>query len=346
MKLSGSFALCVALAVAAAGVAGCGHTIQVYDGDKLADAQVAHVFNTGEVRLVRVDERPIEDFVWSFRGENAPEKHRFDLLPGEHRIAVKYYRTIADSPYGREWQESVNNVTMRHAFEAGKSYSFLVQTVTGPSDRRPRPNEPVPAGVWRPFLIEKSSGEIVAQPEGDLAAGAPAPARAPQTSPPVAPQPYAPPQSGQASLAPAASPAPASPDGLVSGVATISGVAQVQTKKLGLVTAAGREVLLVPRSPRVAKWIEEEIKFRRPGPKLPFPPNTPDEAEDDDKVRKAIGYGDGQFMFERVPLGEYLVVFEGDEKEVFAVAEVSVHPGDTRIDGVTLAPPTAAAKRK
>src|SRR4029078_9870394 len=96
---------------------------------------------------------------------------------------------------------------------------------------------------------------------------------------------------------------------------------------------AGREVLLVPRSPRVAKWVQEELKFRRPGLKLPFPPNTPDEAEDDDKARKAIGYGDGQFVFERVPLGEYLVVFEGDEPEVFVTAEVSVHPGQTRICG-------------
>jgi hypothetical protein len=104
--------------------------------------------------------------------------------------------------------------------------------------------------------------------------------------------------------------------------------------------------LLVPHSPRVDKWVEQELKFRRPGMKLPFPPNTPDEAEDDDKVRKAIGYGDGQFVFERVPLGEYLVVFEGDEPEVFVTAEVSVHPGQTRIDGVKLAPPASAASRK
>ena len=320
---------------------GCSHTIQAYDGDKRPDSEVAHVFNTDEIRLVRVDDHPIGDFAVSMRIENEPEKHRFDLLPGDHRIAVTYYRTITNSQYGREWQESVNNVTLRYSFEAGKSYSFLVHTITGPTDRRPKPGEPVPAGVWRPILIDKSSGAIVAEPEGDL--GGATAARPPQSSPPLQPQPYAAasPASPEASSAP---PAPA-PPGLVSGVTTITGVAQAQTKKLGLVTAAGREVLLVPRSPRVAKWVQEELKFRRPGLKLPFPPNTPDEAEDDDKVRKAIGYGDGQFVFERVPLGEYLVVFEGDEPEVFVTAEVSVHPGQTRIDGITLAPPTTSPRK-
>ena len=334
MRLGLALAL-LALAVVTAGGAGCSHTIQAYDGDKRPDSEVAHVFNTDEVRLVVVDDRPIEDFVSSFRGENEPEKHRFDLLPGDHRIAVKYYRTITNSQYGREWQESVNNVTLRYPFEAGKSYSFLVHTITGPTDRRPKPGEPVPAGVWRPILIDKTSGAVLAEPEGDLAAAA---SRPPQSSP-LQPQPYAaaPQASSQASPAPPA---------LVSGVATITGVAQAQTRKLGLVTAAGREILLVPHSPRVDKWVEQELKFRRPGMKLPFPPNTPDEAEDDDKVRKAIGYGDGQFVFERVPLGEYLVVFEGDEPEVFVTAAVSVHPGQTRIDGVKLAPPASAASRK
>ena len=311
-----------------ASATGCSHVIRAYDGDKRPDAEVAQVFNTEEIRLVRVDERPIDDFVWSFRGENEPEKHRFDLLPGEHRIAVKYYRTIADTAYTRQWQESVNNATLRYTFEAGKSYSFIVHTVTGPGDRRPRPNQPVPAGLWRPMLIDKASGAIVAQPEeGPLAN--------PMTSSPpatVTPQPYV--------AATAAPPPPPPPAGLVSGMCTVTGVAQVRTKKLGLITCAGREVLLVPHSPRVDKWVREELKYRKPGAKWPFPPNTPDEAEDDDKVRKAIGYGDGQFVFERVPLGEYLLVFEGDEPEVFVTAPVSVHPGRARIDNVRPTPPT------
>jgi hypothetical protein len=329
MKLPGAVAVLIA-ALALMG-AGCSHTIRAYDGDTRPDAEVAQVFNTDEIRVEVIDDRPIEDFASSFRSENEAEKHRFDLLPGDHRIAVKYYRTVRDTGYVREWHESVNRATLRYRFEPGKSYTFLVQTITGPGDRKPKPGQPVPAGVWRPILIDKTSGAIVAQPEGDLATAA----RAPNTLPPVTPQPYAPP----------APPSVAPPPGLVSGVCTITGVGRVQTK-LGLMTCAGREVLLVPRSPRVAKWVEEELRYRRPEPKWPFPPNTPDEAEDDDKVRKAIGYGDGQFLFERVPLGEYLVVFEGDEPEVFATAEVSVHPGQTRIDGVTPAPPTGAAKRK
>jgi len=349
LKLAILFA---ALFLLAAG-AGCSHVIHAYDGDERPDAEVAKVFNTDEIRLVSIDERPIDDFVSAFRREHEPGKHVFHLLPGEHRIAVKYYRTLGDTAYETRWQESVNNVTLRHRFEPGRSYSFMVATVTLPTDPRPAPGAPVPAGVWRPMLVDRDTFAVVARPEGDLAAGAPPPSySAPSQSPyapppPMSQQPYAPPVSQASPAAPAPAPAPA-PTGLVSGVCTITGVAQAQTKKLGLVTAAGREVLLVPRTPRALKWIDAELEHRKPGLKLnPFPPNTPDEAEDDDKVRKVLGYGDGQFIFERVPLGEYLVVFEGHEPEVFVTATVSVHPGQTRIDGLKLSPPTPAnAKSK
>jgi hypothetical protein len=215
-----------------------------------------------------------------------------ELEPGVHRVAVKYSRPEGFSPMAQSIYvaESLNHQTVSYQFEAGKEYTLLVETTSGPITA-PRVGEAM--GLWKALLAEKETNRIVAQPDTSPAPGAPAEVASASTS-----------------------------------GATVVGVAKFDTPA-GALNAAGREVLLVPKS-KAQEWVRKKGKQLNGEAFLTLymaPPGwltkTP---------YRAIGYGEGSYQIANVPPGEYLAVmlFSTGYGEHLAAAEVTVTPGQAR----------------
>lgn len=257
--------------------AGCASTVRCYTGNARHPNEVARVYTTGEVHVSAVDGEWGRQLRRGNEYTFAPPPKLIELPPGEHRLSVFYRRSEPGTMTSAAMhEESHNLMTIRHRFEAEKEYTFAVATIRGPT--RPESEEmppPEPVAVWQPVLVDKPSGAILAHLETDQAP--PAPARS-------------------------------------SHGATITGQAMLIDRHGAMRTATGREVVLLRNTRRNAYWVDKrawdyehkEGWFIRPR-KL---------ALDTEKLgsRHVLGYGMGQFQFDNVLPGEYLVLFEHGER--------------------------------
>jgi hypothetical protein len=204
---------------------GCQHRIKLYPGPNRDVSQIARVHNSSEIMVNAVDHQDIGPKLKFWQPETAYADFILELEPGDHRLTVSMNYVVPESGYWTTdaWghstyvvtspahvaQASANKMTLRHRFEAGKSYGFLVRSTQGP---RLGPGPGVGStigGTWEPLLVEEGSTTVLATPEIDL------------------PSTIVPPASGQAG-------------------ALVTGVAQVAQEDGRIYSATGEQVSLLP----------------------------------------------------------------------------------------------------
>jgi hypothetical protein len=121
------------------------------------------------------------------------------------------------------------------------------------------------------------------------------------------------------------------------GTGSIHGTAVINTKDWGPYHAAGREVWLVPKTPETAKWAANPNYIpvgQQLARGLAAQPSLPTVPESVRRVSRMVyGYGLGRFDFEGLPAGAYYILFRPWElKDVYAMTEVSIGPGESRRD--------------
>jgi hypothetical protein len=137
---------CLVAAVLLLVTSGCGGKppgfMKTYPGEKRDVSQVARLKNAADAYIAMIDDHDVPHTDDPFGGEPALG---FDVLPGNHRITVMYFKRMDDRiRYAR------NYFTLRFDAEAGKTYSLaVVQYENG----------------WFPLLADTSTRAIVARPE-------------------------------------------------------------------------------------------------------------------------------------------------------------------------------------
>jgi hypothetical protein len=287
---------------------GCANTQRLYEGNPLPATQVARVHNSNNVYVTAVDGAELKP---------GYANTCFELLPGEHRLVVMYYKVTGVERQGdyivTHSVHGNNQQTLRAPFEAGKEYEFAVETQ---DNGNPRAEQGDSLGLWKPMLVEKGGSKIIATPE--IAPPPPMPRRAVATASPTS-----------------------RPAGTHSSSGTsVVGVARQAFADGMVLTAAGRDVLLIPRTIQNEDWFEQRIV--RAGMKAYQPIGR-----DRDEVlarggRYVLGYGTGQFEFTDVPPGNYIVFFQIVGKDVtwYPRAYVSVRAGQEQVNAgqLTLRP--------
>jgi len=276
---------CFAALLILAATVGCQHRIKLYPGPKRDVSAIARVHNSAEIMVNAVDDQAIQSKLKFWQPATAYAGFVLELEPGEHRLTVSmnyvspesgHWITdaygngmyVVDSP-AQVVQLSANKMTLRHHFEAGKSYCFLMRTTKGP---RSGPGPGVGSaidGTWEPLLVEEGSTTVLATPETNL--------------PPMV-------------LPPASS----------SGGNVVTGIAQIPQADGRIYTATGEQVSLLPAVPAVRIWLEKTNKFNHSfwawsAPKLP--------AELRKQVRTTRPIAQGHYSFTDVPPGDYVVLY-------------------------------------
>ncbi len=305
-----SLLLSVALMMTAVG---CGmRTVRCYVGEKRPPTQVARVYTTADLHLSAVDGLWTNQLSGGDQYYVVPPKKVIELLPGEHRLTVFYRRDRGSAGYYIAYEESENFMTIRHAFEAGKEYTFAAATISTPTapPSNSTPGLQTPSGIWQPLLVEKGSGNVI----GRLETGLPATSRV--TAPP-------PPSVGTSASASKAR------------GATISGFAALIDDSGRMRTSAGRNVVLMRKQPRDVYWIEKRVWEYHHRPIIQLATRS-ELARPAAKLggRFVQGFGSGQFEFHNVLPGDYLILFEFGN--VLARADVVVQPGQSHVNGVEL----------
>ena len=129
---------------------GCARTHRLYDGPRRPAGEIAVLKNDASTWVRAIDGQDVP--------ADKPDDFGsvvYELPPGEHRLEVIYHwaETTTSGQYTyRNSSKALNLWTLRHAFEAGKTYRLGFMMEGG--------------GVW-PLLIDGTGGkgEIVAYPE-------------------------------------------------------------------------------------------------------------------------------------------------------------------------------------
>ena len=175
---------------------GCQTHIRMYPGESRDAQSVVRIRNTDYVHVESVDGREVKELLHWWTSDTAYPTFVMELEPGVHRVAVRYSTVI---PSQGHWETigvancqggganqvyvvdqpayveaiSLWPLTLRHNFEAGKTYTFWLKTMTGP---RPQPGSGPDAaadGTWRPMLIEQGAATpLNVTPEELSASGA------------------------------------------------------------------------------------------------------------------------------------------------------------------------------
>ena len=289
---------------------GCGGTQRVYEGEKRPLADVARVYNSNGVQITSIDGievAPPSKLLWDDRWKtSAKENTSFDLLPGRHRLTVWLDRFESqEQTYDTmivTRLQAQNQMSLVYDFEAGKKYEFAVEI-------HRKGVGGGPTGEWKPLLIERGTDKIVAGPEDTPAVVS-------------------------ASAAPFARATPAASTG-----ASVSGVARLTFTDGTVVTSAGRDVLLLPRTPENLQWFEQRVAGGRI---KDHPLDRSREMVLQRSGRFTLGYGTGQFEFTDVPPGQYVAFFQASHAGYtwFPRADVTVTPGQRRVEAGYLAVPS------
>jgi hypothetical protein len=301
---------------------GCSHVIRAYDGPRLDAKDEVLVYETDELYLAAVDNTPISTYrARAHQNPRPPYPWHpgvYALAPGDHRITVRFLKD-GDPNLG----ESLNPVTFRHVFRAGDRVTFDTRVVDAP--RAPQ-HGAQRVGSWLPRLVDRSTYAILEDQEGRGSLRTPAVPHegfvSPQNPAPPPPHAFLPPKKP---ITPTPGLPPSESGTMVAGTATLR-------RQDGLVvTAAGRWVLLVPRTPEVLDW----IAARRQATDNKHSPPAP--AVVAARGLRVLGYGDGEFAFTGVQPGEYVLVFPATGNAAgVASAEVSVRPGQPRTPDAVL----------
>jgi hypothetical protein len=197
---------------------GCLRTGRAYSGPARPPSAVARVYDSKNISMIAIDDMTSAEYIpWADRELPGIRKGDVvELLPGEHRLVLHYQKQEGN------YVLSSGFVTIRHVFEAGKQYTFGMQTAEGPTRTQAKGDDGGGshlAGTWRPLLIDKSTGAVLpAIVERDFA--------------------------------------PSAFAGSAHG-ATIVGVVKFVMGSGQEVSGAGWPVWIVPRSRGIEKWISD-----------------------------------------------------------------------------------------
>lgn len=312
-------ACAVLLLVGLAFAAGCTQgvrTVRCYTGQPLQPTEVARVYTTKELHVTAVDGSWVKQLTSGDSGYIVPRPKIIELTPGDHRLTIFYQRDTGSGGGYISYEVGDNLVTIRHAFEPGKEYTFATATVSTPAPRNAKPaaDGTTPAGMWQPLLVDKGTKAVVARVEtGNVI---PITAVTPKPSPSA------------------------------SRGTTISGVAVLLDENGRPRTCTGRSIVLMRKTPRNVYWLEKRRWEYAHPPFISFAPITWGGLDKDARklgARSVQGFGMGQFEIHDVPPGEYLVLFE--YWNVIARTDVVVREGQARIDGVKpIVPPKPTKK--
>jgi hypothetical protein len=140
---------CLLTAVLFAAVAGCADTttVRLYPGGARPKPQIARVYNTERAALIYVDQRKVHE---AFRASKPPG-YIYELEPGRYRARVARLEGRTnwhDRPDVTAW--------FTYEFTAGRQYSFVTSDFIGGDGKL----------VWKVWLIDYDSGEVLAAPDG------------------------------------------------------------------------------------------------------------------------------------------------------------------------------------
>ena len=141
---------------------------QLYAGDALPANEVARVSENGLVQILAVD----GEFVGTTEARQytpflsneilyRPYFEKFDILPGRHRLEVRFDRTVPSEAWLTRWA-GTNAWSLDADFKAGGKYTFELR---GPDGKKLRGKEADEGGI--PVLVRQIAGgepHVVAEP--------------------------------------------------------------------------------------------------------------------------------------------------------------------------------------
>ncbi len=285
--------------------AGCQHYVQFYPGPHRDAPLIARVYQTDDVIVSRVDDTWVKKKLKLWQPVTDYPRTWLELEPGEHRLTVSkddiewedtsYWTTDSDgnSQYVSDYTPyvvrlSANFMTMVYDFEAGKSYTFKLS-----SDPASQPSN----GSGNGSADSSNAGKLTWAPLL-VESGSNVTLATRETKPPA----------DWLNVA--------STNG-----ATVSGQAAVELPDVTVITATGRRVMLLPDTDDAWAWIHKTDSYNVSKWKL-LAPSLP--AAVGKQTRMTVGIAQGQYRFDNVPAGSYVLVFPFKYNKVAYLSVVSV----------------------